>query len=278
MRLDAHVHLWQYDAAQYGWITDEMSAIRRDLLPDDWREAAEPPGFDGMIAVQARQTLEETRWLLELADEYEFIRGVVGWVDLQGPALDEQLEILCDHPKLVGVRHVVQDEPDPQFLLRDEVLRGISRLGKFDLTYDILVRASQLPSAIEMVEHFPSQRFVLDHIGKPDIAAGQMQPWATHMRELAAHENVLCKLSGMVTEADRSSWTPEQLHPYADVVLDAFGPQRVMIGSDWPVCLVAGEYRDVIEVVTSWLDDRPEQMRRAIMGGTCARAYHVETV
>ncbi len=273
MRLDAHVHFWRYNDAEYGWITDEMSDIRRDFLPDDWKQVAAPLGFDGLIAVQARQTLEETRWLLELANEHPVIRGVVGWVDLRNPALDEHLEILSDHTRLVGVRHVVQDEPDPRFMLQDDFLRGISRLHRHDLVYDVLITAPQLPAAIEMVEHFPGHTFVLNHIAKPDIASGEMQPWATHIRELAAHENIFCKLSGMVTEANWDAWTPERIQRYLDEVFEAFDAERLMIGSDWPACLVAGSYEETMAVVMSYLQGLPDRVRSGIMGDHCARAY-----
>ncbi len=276
MRLDAHVHFWRYDPGQYEWIGEEMAAIRRDFLPEDWLSVAPAAGMDGLIAVQARQTLEETRWLLELAEEHPVIRGVVGWVDLRAPGLDEMLEILCDHTKLVGVRHVLQDEPDPRFMLDDSFLRGIGRLRTCDLVYDLLIVASQLPAAIELVEHFPRQTFVLDHIAKPDIAAGRFEPWATQLRRLAGHENVFCKLSGMVTEANWQAWTPAQLHEYLDVVFEAFGPERLMIGSDWPVCLVAASYEEVISVVTEYIRGMSEDLQRAILGGTCARAYGLE--
>ncbi|MGI5817570.1 MAG: amidohydrolase family protein [Armatimonadota bacterium] len=273
MRIDSHVHLWRYNEAEYAWITDEMAAIKRDFMPEDWRTVAEPLGFEGFIAVQARQTFEETLWLLELAGEHEVIRGVVGWVDLRNPAVDEHLEILCDHTKLAGVRHVVQDEPDPRLMLQSEFLRGVGKLGRCDLTYDILVYARQLPAAAEMVGHFPRQRFVLDHIGKPDIRAGEIDAWASGIRALAEHENVWCKLSGMVTEAQWDAWTPESLRPYLDVVFEAFGPERLMIGADWPACLVAGSYAETVGVVLDYITEMPEEHRRAIVGENCARAY-----
>ncbi|MFP4249978.1 MAG: amidohydrolase family protein [Armatimonadota bacterium] len=271
MPLDAHVHLWEYDPPQYAWITDEMSAIKRDFTPENWRGAAEPLGFDGFIAVQARQTLEETQWLLERANEHDVIRGVVGWVDLHNPAVDEHLEILCDHTKLVGIRHVVQDEPDDRFMLQDDFLRGISKLGKCDLVYEILIYARQLPAAIEMVSHFPRQRFVLDHIGKPDIRGGEIEPWATDIRALAEHETVSCKVSGMVTEADWEAWTPDTLRPYLDVVFDAFGPERLMIGSDWPACLVAATYEEAVGVVMDYAG-----ADAGVLGENCARVYGVK--
>lgn len=270
MRLDAHVHLWEYDPAQYAWISDRMSAIKRNFSPDDWCEAAEPLGFDGFIAVQARQTLEETQWLLELADEHDVIKGVVGWVDLRNPAVDEYLEILCDHTKLVGIRHVMQDEPDDEFMLQDDFLRGIHKLGRCDLVYDILIFARQLPATLKMVSHFPRQRFVLNHIGKPDMHSREMEPWASQMHELAEHENVFCKVSGMVTEGDWNGWTPEGLRPYLDVVFDAFGADRLMIGSDWPVCLVAGSYAETMGVVMDY-----EHTDAGVLGENCARAYGI---
>ena len=276
MRLDAHVHFWRYNDREYGWISEEMSAIRRDFLPDDWKRVAAPLGFDGLIAVQARQTLEETQWLLELAEEFPVIHGVVGWVDLRSPALDEQLEILCDHTRLVGARHVMQDETDPNFPLQDDFLRGISRLAKCNLAYDILIYARQLPTAIEMVGHFPRQTFVLDHIAKPDIRAGEMEPWATHLRELAEHDNVYCKLSGMITEGDWEGWTPEGLYRYLEVVFDAFNAERLMIGADWPACLVAGTYEQTIAVVMSYLHGMPEDVQRGILGDNCVRAYALD--
>ena len=275
MRLDAHVHFWRYNEAEYEWIGDSMAAIRRDFLPPDWREVAGTLGFDGLIAVQARQTFEETQWLLELADEHPQVAGVVGWADLRSPALDDQLDILADHTKLVGLRHIVQSEPDPNYMLDDLFLRGIARVGHHDLVYDILIVARQLPAAIEMVGHFPRQRFVLNHIAKPDIRAGEMEPWASNLHRLAEHEHVWCKLSGMATESDWAGWTPDDLHAYLDVVLDAFGHERLMIGSDWPVCLVAGSYARVMGVVMAWMHTLPEDAQRGILGENCARAYGV---
>ncbi|MGD9494789.1 MAG: amidohydrolase [Armatimonadota bacterium] len=275
MRLDAHAHLWRYHADQYPWIGVHMAALRRDFTPDDWLCAAGPLGFEGLIAVQARQSLEETQWLLELSDRHPMIRGVVGWVDLRGPSLDEQLELLCDHPRFVGVRHVLQDDGEPGFMLRNDFLRGIARLGQHHLAYDILVRAEQLPLAAQMVAHFPRQRFVLNHMGKPDIRAGRMEPWASDLRRLAQHEHMWCKVSSLTTMADWEAWTPEQLTPWLEVVLDAFGPQRLMIGSDWPVCLVAGDYARVMAPVLAWASELPGDAQSAVLGGNCARAYGV---
>src|SRR5579859_222262 len=236
MRIDAHQHFWRYSAEEYDWIDDSMAALRRDFLPRDLEPELDAAGFDACIAVQARQTLEETQWLLALADENPFIAGVVGWVDLRAEVVRDQLAALSKNPKLVGVRHVIQAEPDDQFLLRADFLRGISALQEFGLTYDILIYPRHLPVAIEFVQRFPEQRFVLDHLAKPFIKAQTVDPWATHMRELATFPNVFCKLSGMVTEADWKNWKPEHFRPYLQTAFEAFGGDRLMIGSDWPVC------------------------------------------
>ena len=229
------------------------------------------------MAVQARQTLEETRWLLELAAAAPFVLGVVGWVDLQSPQVHSQLETFAKNPKLVGVRHVVQGEPDDRFLLRPEFLRGISVLEEFDLAYDILIYPRHLPVAAEFVRHFPGQRFVLDHLAKPPIKSGSLQPWARGIRDLAAFPNVLCKLSGLVTEADWDSWKPEHLAPYIDVAFDCFGPDRLMIGSDWPVCTVAASYARVMDVVKDYLSHQPAQVQAAVLGENARRFWKLKT-
>lgn len=276
MRLDAHVHFWQFDAAQYPWIGAAQTELRRDWLPEDWRAVAEPLGFEGLVVVQARQTFEETEWLLELADAHECIRGVVGWVDLRGPALDEQLEVLCDHTRLVGVRHMPSAEPDVHPAQDDLLMRGIARLGHHDLALDLLINPEQLPAIAEMAAHFPRQRFVINHIAKPNVAAGEMEPWATDLRALAEHPGMLCKLSGLTARVDRERWSPEQLHPWLDVVLDAFGHERLMIGSDWPVCLPAGSYERTMAIAMAWMHGLPEDAQRGILGGNCARGYDLE--
>lgn len=273
MRIDAHVHFWQFDAAQYPWIGEAQTELRRDWLPEDWRAVAEPLSFEGLVVVQARQTFEETEWLLELADAHECIRGVVGWVDLRGPALDEQLEVLCDHTHLVGVRHMPSAEPEVRPAEDDLLMRGIARLGHHDLALDLLIDPEQLPAIAEMAAHFPRQRFVINHIAKPNVAAGEMEPWASDLRALAEHPGVLCKLSGLTARVDRESWSPEQLHPWLDVVLDAFGHERLMIGSDWPVCLPAGSYERTMAIAMAWMRGLPEDARRWILGGNSARGY-----
>jgi L-fuconolactonase len=273
MYIDAHQHFWRYDAVEYEWIDESMTPLRRDFLPEDLQNEMRGAGFEGSIAVQARQSLEETRWLLALADQHAFIAGVVGWVDLQSDALDGQIEALR-HPKLVGVRHVVQSEADG-FLARPRFRRGIARLERHGLAYDILIYARQLREAIHFVSAFPDQRFVLDHLGKPDIRGGAYDPWRRDLDRLAALPNVWVKLSGMVTEADWRRWTRAELHRYVDAAFEAFGAERLMIGSDWPVCTVAGTYQQVMEVVTTALERRPSAERGAVLGGTAAKFWNL---
>lgn len=275
MRIDAHQHFWHYNPEEYDWIDDSMAVLRRDCHPSDLKPDLEAAGFDACIAVQARQTIGETRWLLELADQHPFIAGVVGWVDLRAEDVREQLATFSKNPKLLGVRHVVQAEPDDRFLLGPDFLRGVAALQEFGLTYDILIYPRHLPVAIEFVQRFPEQRFVLDHVAKPFIKAQTLEPWATDMRELAKFPNVFCKLSGMVTEADWTSWKPEHFKPYIETAVEAFGADRLMIGSDWPVCKVAGSYREVMSLVVHFLEEYPSQARESILGGTAQRFWRL---
>lgn len=275
MRIDAHQHYWLYNEWDYGWMDDSCEPIKRDFMPDDLKPHLERLGFAGSIAVQARQTLEETEWLLALAEQHASILGVVGWLDLCSDQIDEQLKKYAAHPKLRGVRHVVQDEPDDEFVLRTDFQQGISRLKDYGLTYDLLLFPRHLKPAIQLVERFPEQPFVLDHIAKPDIAGGVIAGWKEAIYELAAHPNVCCKLSGMVTEAKRGHWQAEDFQPYLDVVFDAFGVHRLMIGSDWPVCLVNGDYASVMGIVIDYVKTLPAADQEAILGGNCARFYGI---
>ncbi len=276
MRIDAHQHFWRYNADEFGWIDDSMSSLRRDFGPDDLKPELERAGFQGSIAVQARQSLEETRWLLELAEDSPLILGVVGWVDLCSPDVRLQLQTFAGNPKLVGIRHVVQSEPDERFLLLPEFLRGISVLEEFDLTYDILIYPQHLPVAVEFVRHSPRQRFVLDHLAKPLIKSASIHPWEAGIRELAKFPNVFSKLSGMVTEADWQNWRPEDLKPYLDIALDNFGPERLMIGSDWPVCTVAASYKQTMSVVLDYLYKFPVNVQDAVLGGNAQRFWKLK--
>ena len=276
MRIDAHQHFWEYDPAEYPWITDRLATIRRDYHPADLSPLLESIGFDGCVAVQARASLEETRWLLELADRHDFIKGVVGWVDLTAPDVKEQLELFGGHPKLKGIRHLLQDEPDDAYMLRPEFRRGIAVLGEMGLAYDLLLFPRHLPYAVQLVQEFDSQLFVLGHLAKPHIKEGLISPWREEIRRLAASENVSCKLSGMVTEADWQAWRPGDFTPYLDIVVEAFGPRRLLIGSDWPVCTLAGEYGPVMEIVIDYIEQLNAEEQEAILGGNACRIYRLD--
>jgi L-fuconolactonase len=275
MHIDAHQHFWIYNRQEYGWIGEAMGSIRRDFLPAELKPHLENSGFQGSVLVQVRQTLEETRWLLELAEDNPFILGVVGWVDLRSPRLRAELESFAGMPKLVGIRHIVQSEPD-DFLLRADFLRGISMLDGFNLAYDILIYAKHLPVAAEFVGRFPRQRFVLDHLAKPPIKSGTVDLWARGIRELASFPNVFAKVSGLVTEADWQAWKPEDIRPYLDVAFECFGPSRLMIGSDWPVCTLAASHTRVVNLVKEYLSGYAEEERDAVLGGNAAKFWRLK--
>jgi L-fuconolactonase len=271
--IDAHHHLWRYTPEEYGWIDEDMSALRRDFLPKDLIEAMATAGVDGTVAVQARQTMEETHWLLDLADANDAIRGVVGWAPIAGEEFPGVMEEFDGREKLKGLRHVIQGEKDEHYILREDFNSGIRTLRGSGLVYDILIYERHLVDTIYFVDEHPEQVFVLDHVAKPLIAAGQLEPWAARMRELGQRENVWCKLSGMVTEADWKSWTPEKLKPYLDVAVEAFGPSRLMVGSDWPVCLVASGYAQWFEVLRDYFVGFSEAERAQVFGGTAIEVY-----
>jgi len=275
MRIDSHQHFWKYNPAHQVWMTDAMVVLRRDYLPDELKPLLKAVQFDGTIAVQARQMVEETEWLLELSDEHDFIRGVVGWVDLRSPKLRAQLEMYAKHPKLVGVRHVVHDEPDDHFMLLPEFRRGLAQLREFGLTYDLLLFPKHLPVAVQLVAEFPDQPFVLDHIAKPAIREGQVSPWREDLDRLAEFPNVFCKLSGLVTEAKWKQWQPQDFHRYLDIVIETFGTNRVMIGSDWPVCTLSGDYASTLRIVIDYAQQFSARVRDDILGGNGARFYHI---
>ena len=275
MQIDAHQHFWNYDKEKHSWIDENMAVIRKDFLPSDLKKVYAENGIDGCVAVQADQTLDETDFLLKLAHKNEFIKGVVGWVDLRDSAVDHTLEKYHPQNKIKGWRHVVQDEADHNFLLRPDFLRGISYLEKYDYTYDILIFPHQLGAALEFVSHYPHQKFVIDHIAKPYIKDGFYNGWATLMKEIAKHQNVYCKLSGMITEADYHKWTAEQINPYMDLALNAFGAERTMYGSDWPVCLVAGNYSQVLGLATNFIAKLSSSEQQAIMGLNAIKFYNL---
>lgn len=276
MNLDSHQHFWIYQPAEYPWIQNHMDVLRRDFLPDNLAAEQTKARFDGSIAVQARQSIAETRWLLELAQTHSFIKGVVGWVDLKSEAAFDQLSEFAAHPKFVGVRHVVQDEPDARFLLNDAFTRGLQLLSKFNLAYDLLVYPKQLPACIELARQMPQQRFVLDHIAKPLIRSGIMGPWAEYIRALASSPNVYCKISGLVTEANWSAWSQNDFSPFLQIACDAFGEDRLMVGSDWPVCLLAASYQQVIDIPKKFLASKSESAQRKFFGENAARFYRIK--
>jgi len=275
MRIDSHQHFWRLNAEEYPWIRPEWS-IYRDFGPADLFPLLNGQGIDGCIAVQARQNERESDDLLALADANARVLGVVGWVNLAAEDVADELDRLGAHRRFVGVRHIVQDEPDDRFLLRPEFMRGVAQLAARDLCYDVLVFERQLPAAIEFVRAFPEQRFVLDHIAKPKIAVAELSPWRERIVELARSGNVACKVSGLITEADWQRWQPSDLAPYLDVVLEAFGPERLMYGSDWPVCTLAGDYDRVYSVAAAFAAPLSVSERAGFFGDVAARWYGIE--
>lgn len=275
MKIDAHHHFWQYHPREYVWMDDRMESIRRDFLPEHLVEEISSEGIDGVVSIQARQTVEETDWLLGLAEHYEFIKGVVGWVPLVDPNVALCLEKRKHDTNFKAVRHVLHDEPDPHYMLRDDFNRGISLLKAYDLVYDILVFESHLPQTITFVDRHPEQLFVVDHIAKPRIKEHQVEPWATLIRRLAERENCFCKLSGLITEADWVGWTEDTLKPYIEIVFSAFGPDRLMFGSDWPVCLVAGSYAAWCNTVRQFCTSLSAEEQARIWCGTAEEVYNL---
>lgn len=273
MRIDAHQHFWRFNEAEYGWISAHWPILREDYLPIQLRSHLQRHGFAGSIAVQARQTLEESDWLLELGEQNDDVLGVVGWVDLCDERVEAEIERLSVRSKFKGVRHIVQDEPDDRFLLRPEFVRGVRLLSQYELVYDVLVYPRQLPAAVEFCKLVPEQSFVLDHIAKPHVPSRELEPWARHLRALAALPNVTCKVSGLITEADWSHWSATDLEPFLDVVLEAFGPSRLMYGSDWPVCLLAGEYDQVYNLAAAFASRLSAPEQRAFFGETAREVY-----
>lgn len=275
MIIDTHQHFWRYNPVDYDWIDEDMAVIRRDFLPDHLKETVSGTAVSGVISVQARQCLEETDWLLELASSHEFIRGVVGWMPLADDHIAQLLEKYAQNPYLKGVRHVVQDESDPEFILGKAFNGGVSILKDHGLIYEVLIFEHQLPNTIRFADLHPEQVFVLDHIAKPRIRMKGIDSWRRNIKELAKRENVSCKISGMVTEADYKGWTPKQLQPYFDVVLDSFGPARLMFGSDWPVCLVATSYSGWLDLVKTALSGLSPEEQDNIFYQNAKRIYRL---
>jgi L-fuconolactonase len=275
MIIDTHHHFWHYREEEYGWIDDSMEVLKRDYLPADLEAEITGAAVTGTLVVQARQVIDETRWLLELAGRNPFIRGVIGWVDLRSPRLKEQLERFSGNRKLVGVRHVIQDEPD-DFMLQPAFLRGIGMLEDYQLVYDLLLFPRHLKLATALVSTFPRQRFVLDHMSKPAIRSGIMEPWRRDLEALSKQPNVWCKVSGLVTEADHQKWKFEDFIPYLEVVFNTFGTDRIMLGSDWPVCRLAGEYREVMDIPAEYMVHMDEADIRKVYRENAIQCYRLE--
>ena len=272
-RIDAHQHFWKYDALRQSWITEEMDIIRRDFLPGQLATELKENNIDGTVAVQADQTEEETAFLLELANSNPYIRGVVGWVDLQSNGIADKLASLKSFQKLKGFRHILQSEPDDSFMLRPAFLNGLRELTRHDFTYDLLVFPKHLTQVETLVNKLPQQRFVIDHLAKPQIRDGEINQWEKDIRAIAGNPNVWCKLSGMVTEADWKNWKKEDIYPFIDVVLESFGAKRIMFGSDWPVCLLAASYSQVTGIVHDYFENFSEDEKKEIFGKSASLFY-----
>ena len=276
MRIDAHQHFWKYDPTRHAWITEEMSALRQDFLPENLTPELEANQIDASVSVQAEQSEEETQFLLRLAERNPRIAGVVGWLDLRSPGIGKRLEHFSREKKLSGFRHFAQDEPDDHFLTGEEFVRGVKSLRAHGFTYDILIYPRQLPAARELVERLPDQRFVIDHLAKPDIKNGRRtKEWTNHIRAISQNKNTYCKVSGLVTEANWASWKTRDFRPYLDVVFQAFGTDRLMFGSDWPVCLMAASYGQVRQIVEDYLGGQGEAEIGKIFGGNAIRFYNL---
>ena len=276
MRIDSHQHFWEYDPIDYDWINDEMAVIRKDFFPGDLEPLLKQNGFDGCVAVQAHQSEQETEQLLNYANQYKFVKGVVGWVDLQADNIEARLAHYQQFEKLKGLRHVLQGEPQRDLMLQPRFKKGISLLSKFGFTYDILIFPDQLRFAKELVKEFSQQAFVIDHIAKPYIKDKKTEEWEADMQAIAQHDNVYCKISGMVTEADWQTWKIDDFKPYLDIVVNSFGTSRVLFGSDWPVCLVAGSYEKVLEIVKNYFSSFSAQEQDLVFGENAVKFYNLK--
>lgn len=274
MKIDSHQHFWKYSEVEYPWMGDALAMCRRDLLPADLEPLLDAAGLDGSIAVQARQIVGETDFLLDLAAAHPRILGVVGWVPLCDAGVGRDLEHYAAMEKVVGFRHVIQDEPDDDFILRPDFNAGVRELGKYSFCYDILIYSKHLPQTLRFVDQHPGIRMVLDHVAKPSIRKGEFDhAWAENVRELARRDHVTCKISGMATEVLDDAWDESTLRPYFDTILEAFGPRRLMFGSDWPVCLMRTSHARWVDVVRQWIASLSNDEQNAIMGGTAEKFY-----
>jgi L-fuconolactonase len=277
MLIDSHHHLWKYSADQYGWIGDHMSVLKRDFLTAELQAVAAESGVDGFVSVQARQIVEETVALLDIAATEPLIRGVVGWVPLADPQVSDVLDRFADAKNLKGVRHVVHDEPDDRFILGAEFNRGIDQLKGRGLVYDVLIFAKHLPASIEFIDHHPNLSMVLDHIAKPTISAAKFDDqWARNFREIAKRENLTCKFSGVVTEVRDDTWSTDTIRRYWDVALEAFTPKRLMFGSDWPVCLLKSSHKRWVDTVRELASRLSADEQADFFAGTAIRVYNLD--
>jgi L-fuconolactonase len=274
-KIDAHHHFWQFDPVRDNWISDDMSVIQKDFLPQDLEPLLRQSGFDGCVAVQSDQSEKENAFHLALAGDHDFIKGIVGWVDLQAENIAERLQHYGGYKKMKGFRHVLQGEAQRDFMLRPAFMNGIGHLNRHNFTYDILIFEDQLQYIPQFVSAFPDQPFVIDHLAKPAIKEGKIEEWKKGIVSVAQFQNVFCKISGMVTEADWKGWKDEDFKPYMDVVAEAFGPDRILFGSDWPVCLVAASYNEVVRIVADYFSSFTSDEQAKVFGGNAARFYNL---
>ncbi len=273
MKIDSHQHFWKFNPVRDSWINEEMKVIQKDFLPEDLLPVLKINGFDGCVTVQSDQSVAENEFQLANAEKFDFIKGIVGWVDLQADDIEAQLEQYRQFKKLKGFRHVLQGEPQRDFMLRPAFMKGISALGKFGFTYDILIFPDQLVYSKQFIEAFPSQPFVIDHLAKPYIKDKKIDEWKKDISSLAQHENVYCKVSGMVTEADWKNWKKEDFFPYIDVIVEQFGANRIMYGSDWPVCQVAASYEQMLDIVQDYFSTFSQNERNLVFGQNASKFY-----
>jgi L-fuconolactonase len=275
LRIDSHQHFWNYDRNRHVWMSDEMAVLKTDYQPADLWPLLHWCALDGCVAVQADQSENENSFLLNLAEQYSFIKGIVGWVDLRAKNVEERLEHYQQYSKIKGFRHVIHDEPELDFMLQPSFLSGVSKLKQFGYTYDILIFAAHLPNTLQFIKALPDQPFVIDHIAKPNIKTGEIDSWKKQLNEVATYPNVYCKISGMVTEADWQSWQKEDFTKYLDSIVEAFGTDRIMYGSDWPVCTLAADYQAQFNIVNEYFANFTKTEQTNFFGGNAAHFYHL---
>jgi len=275
-RIDAHQHFWFYKADRDTWIDESMSVLKQNFLPEDLQPLMNEASLGGCVSVQAGQSEKETHFLLNLANEFEAVRGVVGWVDLRADDLEDRLDHFDRFPKLKGFRHILEEDPDPELITKPEFQEGLRVLGERGYTYDILIYAHQLEQTVKAIQDLPEMPLVIDHLAKPDVEAGWIDDWSEWMRKLSDHEHVHCKLSGLVTEANWADWEADAFTPYLDVAYEVFGPERLMFGSDWPVCTLAASYAEVVDLIETYVSDRPEAEQNRVFGETAAEFYDLD--